>query len=33
VLYLASDESVFMNATKLVIDGRQTASTTGKVWE
>jgi NAD(P)-dependent dehydrogenase (short-subunit alcohol dehydrogenase family) len=33
VLYLASDESAFVNATELVIDGGQTASVTGKVWE
>lgn len=33
VLYLASDESKFVNATELVIDGGQTASVTGKVWE
>ncbi len=33
VLYLASDESQFVNATELVIDGGQTASVTGKVWE
>jgi NAD(P)-dependent dehydrogenase (short-subunit alcohol dehydrogenase family) len=33
VLYLASDESRFVNATELVIDGGQTASVTGKVWE
>jgi len=33
VLYLASDESRFVNATELIIDGGQTASTTGKVWE
>lgn len=33
VLYLASDKSRFVNATELVIDGGQTASTTGKVWE
>ena len=33
VLYLASDEAKFVNATELVIDGGQTASTTGKVWE
>jgi NAD(P)-dependent dehydrogenase (short-subunit alcohol dehydrogenase family) len=32
VLYLASDESRFVNATELVIDGGQTASVTGKVW-
>jgi NAD(P)-dependent dehydrogenase (short-subunit alcohol dehydrogenase family) len=32
-LYLASDESRFVNATELIIDGGQTASTTGKVWE
>jgi NAD(P)-dependent dehydrogenase (short-subunit alcohol dehydrogenase family) len=32
VLYLASDESQFVNATELVIDGGQTASATGKVW-
>jgi len=33
VLYLASDESKFVNATELIIDGGQTASTTGRVWE
>lgn len=33
VLYLASDESTFVNATELVIDGGQTASVTGKVWQ
>jgi NAD(P)-dependent dehydrogenase (short-subunit alcohol dehydrogenase family) len=33
VLYLASDEAKFVNATELVIDGGQTASTTGRVWE
>jgi NAD(P)-dependent dehydrogenase (short-subunit alcohol dehydrogenase family) len=33
VLYLACDESRFVNAAELVIDGGQTASTTGKVWE
>jgi NAD(P)-dependent dehydrogenase (short-subunit alcohol dehydrogenase family) len=33
VLYLASDESQFVNATELVIDGGQTASVTGKVWK
>jgi len=33
VLYLASDESKFVNATELIIDGGQTASTTGKVWQ
>ena len=33
VLYLASDEAQFVNATELVIDGGQTASVTGKVWE
>jgi len=33
VLYLASDEAQFVNATELVIDGGQTASITGKVWE
>lgn len=33
VLYLASDESRFVNATELVIDGGQTASVTGKAWE
>jgi NAD(P)-dependent dehydrogenase (short-subunit alcohol dehydrogenase family) len=33
VLYLASDEARFVNATELVIDGGQTASVTGKVWE
>lgn len=33
VLYLACDESKFVNATELVIDGGQTASVTGKVWE
>jgi len=33
VLYLACDESKFVNATELIIDGGQTASTTGKVWE
>jgi NAD(P)-dependent dehydrogenase (short-subunit alcohol dehydrogenase family) len=32
VLYLASDESRFVNATELVIDGGQAASVTGKVW-
>ena len=33
VLYLASDESQFVNATELIIDGGQTASVTGRVWE
>jgi NAD(P)-dependent dehydrogenase (short-subunit alcohol dehydrogenase family) len=33
VLYLASDESTFVNATELVIDGGQTASVTGKMWQ
>ena len=33
VLYLASDEAQFVNATELVIDGGQTASVTGKLWE
>ena len=33
VLYLASDESAFVNATEIVIDGGQTASVTGRVWE
>jgi NAD(P)-dependent dehydrogenase (short-subunit alcohol dehydrogenase family) len=33
VLYLASDESAFVNATEIVVDGGQTASVTGKVWE
>lgn len=33
VLYLACDKSRFVNATELVIDGGQTASTTGKVWQ
>jgi NAD(P)-dependent dehydrogenase (short-subunit alcohol dehydrogenase family) len=33
VLYLASDEAAFVNATELVIDGGQTASVTGKVWQ
>jgi NAD(P)-dependent dehydrogenase (short-subunit alcohol dehydrogenase family) len=33
VLYLASDEARYVNATELVIDGGQTASVTGKVWE
>jgi NAD(P)-dependent dehydrogenase (short-subunit alcohol dehydrogenase family) len=33
VLYLASDESQFVNAIELVIDGGQTASVTGRVWE
>src|SRR5262249_19989131 len=33
VLYLACDETQFVNATELVIDGGQTASVTGKGWE
>jgi NAD(P)-dependent dehydrogenase (short-subunit alcohol dehydrogenase family) len=33
VLYLASDESAFVNATEIVVDGGQTASVTGKVWQ
>lgn len=33
VLYLASDESAFVNAAEIVVDGGQTASVTGKVWE
>jgi NAD(P)-dependent dehydrogenase (short-subunit alcohol dehydrogenase family) len=33
MLYLGSDESNYVNATELVIDGGQTASVTGKVWE
>ena len=33
VLYLACDESAFVTATEIVIDGGQTASVTGKVWE
>jgi NAD(P)-dependent dehydrogenase (short-subunit alcohol dehydrogenase family) len=33
VLYLASDESAFVTATEIVVDGGQTASVTGKVWE
>jgi len=33
VLYLASDEAAFVNATELVVDGGQTASVTGKIWQ
>lgn len=33
VLFLASDEASFVNATEIVVDGGQTASVTGKVWE
>lgn len=32
VLYLASDESRFVTATELVVDGGQSASVTGKIW-
>jgi NAD(P)-dependent dehydrogenase (short-subunit alcohol dehydrogenase family) len=32
VLYLASDEAAFVNATELVVDGGQCASAAGKVW-
>jgi NAD(P)-dependent dehydrogenase (short-subunit alcohol dehydrogenase family) len=33
VLYLASDEAAFVNATEIVVDGGQTASVRGKVWQ
>jgi NAD(P)-dependent dehydrogenase (short-subunit alcohol dehydrogenase family) len=33
VLFLASDESSFINATEIVVDGGQTASVTGKIWQ
>ena len=32
VLYLASDEAAFVNATEIVVDGGQCASAAGQVW-
>jgi hypothetical protein len=33
VLYLACEESSFVTATEIVVDGGQTAAAAGKVWE
>jgi len=33
VLYLASDEAAFVTATELIVDGGQSASVTGRVWD